>query len=93
MDRLFLLSPSYRRNFIDRFIFSKNKNYNLLINKYKKNISERNKILVSNIYDKIWIEKIEEEIAFLGLEIYKLRLIQIQNLQEHIKNNQTIFFS
>ena len=85
MDRLFLLSPSYRRNFIDRFIFSKNKNYNILINNYKKNVSERNKILLSNIYDEIWITKIEEEIAQLGLEIYKFRLCQIEILQNHIK--------
>ncbi len=84
MDRLFLLSPKYRRSFIDRFIFSKNKKYNILINNYKKNLSERNKILMSNTYDGIWIKKIEEEIAFLGLEIYKFRFLQIQNLQEHI---------
>ncbi len=85
MDRLFLLSPSHRRNFIDRFIFSKNKKYNTLINKYKKNISERNKILVSKIYDEIWISKIEEQIGLLGLEIYKLRLLQVTYLQENIQ--------
>ena len=28
MERLFLLSPSYRRNFIDKLIFSENKSYN-----------------------------------------------------------------
>jgi len=85
MDRLFLLSPSYRRNFIDRFVFLKNKKYNILINRYKKNIIERNKILLSNIYDEIWIKKIEEEIAFIALEIYKYRLLQIIKLQDHVK--------
>ncbi len=85
MDRLFLLSPSNRRNFIDRFIFSKNKSYNILINKYKKNIYERSKLLVLNKYDEAWIKKIEEEIAFLGLEIYELRLLQIKILEEQIK--------
>ncbi len=90
MDRLFLLSPSYRRNFIDRFIFSKNKNYNTLINKYKKHVSERNKLLVSNIYDETWIKKIEEEISFLGLEIYKFRALQIKILEEHIKKLNTL---
>ena len=61
MERLFLTSPSYRRNFIDRFIFSKNKSYNNLINKYKKNILERNKLLISKFYDEVWLRKLEEE--------------------------------
>ena len=36
MERLFQASPSYRRNFIDRLIFSEKNDYNKLINKYKK---------------------------------------------------------
>ena len=52
MERLFLSSPSNRRNFIDRLIFSKKNDYNKLINKYKKSLLERNKILQSEIYDK-----------------------------------------
>ena len=36
MERLFQSSPSTRRNFIDRLIFSHVKNYNSTINKYKK---------------------------------------------------------
>ena len=34
MERLFQASPSYRRNFIDRLVFSTKNNYNSLINKY-----------------------------------------------------------
>ena len=37
MERLFQASPSYRRNFIDRLVFSTKNNYNSLINKYKTN--------------------------------------------------------
>ena len=36
MERLFQASPSYRRNFLDRLIFSSRNDYNTLINKYKK---------------------------------------------------------
>ena len=84
MERLFLTSPSYRRNFIDRFIFSKNKNYNTLVNKYKKNITERNKLLLSRFYDEAWLKKLEEEISLLGIEIYKLRSLQVKILQKHL---------
>ena len=42
MERLFQSSPSYRRNFLDRLIFSSRNDYNILINKYK-NFNERNK--------------------------------------------------
>ena len=84
MERLFLTSPSYRRNFIDRFIFSKNKNYNTLINKYKKNINERNKLLLSKFYDEEWLKKLEEDISLSGIEIYKLRSLQIEMLQKHL---------
>ena len=45
MERLFQSSPSYRRNFLDRLIFSSRNDYNRLINKYKKSLIERNKIL------------------------------------------------
>ena len=84
MDRLFLISPSYRRNFIDRFIYSEEKDYNELVNKYKKNINERNKLLMSNRCDEEWISKIEEDIAVLGLKIYKFRLSKIDVLQKNI---------
>ena len=36
MERLFQTSPSYRRNFIDRLIFSSKNDYNKLINKFLK---------------------------------------------------------
>ena len=84
MERLFLTNPSYRRNFIDRFIFSKNKNYNALINKYKKNVTERNKLLLKKFYDEVWLKKLEEDISFLGIEIYKLRILQLEMLQKHL---------
>ncbi len=84
MERLFLTSPAYRRNFIDRLIFTENKKYNSLINKYKNKILERNKILLDFNLDENWINVIESEIATLGLQIYALRNKQINILNENI---------
>ena len=85
MERLFQSSPTTRRNFIDRLIFSYNKDYNKLINKYKKNILERSKILQNNIFDKNWINIIENEISILGQKIYELRHTQLTILNKQIK--------
>ena len=80
MERLFQASPSYRRNFIDRLIFSSRNDYNRLINKYKKSLVERTKILQVNNFDDNWLNHIEKEICFLGLEIYNLRNTQLKYL-------------
>ena len=80
MERLFVSSPSSRRNFIDRLIYSKDKKYNLLINNYKKLIHERQKILQNSHYDEIWINKLENNIVNFGIEIYKKRFEQIDTL-------------
>ncbi len=85
MERLFQSSPATRRNFIDRLIFSYNKDYNKLINKYKKNILERTKILQNNVFDKNWINIIENEISIQGQKIYELRNTQLTILNKQIK--------
>ena len=64
MERLFQASPSYRRNFIDRLVFSTKYNYNSLINKYKKLLLERIKILQNNVIDNHWLSQIERDISF-----------------------------
>ncbi len=84
MERLFLLSPSYRRNFIDNFIFSKNNKYHLTINKYKKLIYERSKLLNYQSYDEVWLKKIEEQISIIGIEIYQARNMQLEKLEEQL---------
>ena len=85
MERLFQSSPATRRNFIDRLIFSHNKEYNKIINRYKKNILERSKILQNNIFDENWIKFIENEISELGQKIYELRYAQLTILNKQIK--------
>ncbi len=86
MERIFQSSPTSRRNFIDRLIFTYNKEYNTLINKYKKNILERGKILQNNIIDTNWITIVENEISKLGLKIYELRNTQLTILNKQIKS-------
>ena len=84
IERLFLSSPSNRRNFIDRFIYNYNFNYNKLINKYNKNISERSKLLNNNENDEIWLNQIEKNISMYGLEIYEFRKSQINIIVKNV---------
>ena len=84
MERLFQTSPSQRRNFLDRLIFARNNDYNRLINKYKKFLLERIKLLQSNIIDEDWLTNIETEICALGFEIYKERLSQVDFINSNL---------
>ena len=91
-ERLFLSSPTKRRNFIDLFVYSNNHKYIKIINDYNRNIVERSKLLKNNMYDKIWLNKIEENISRLGIEIYLAREKQldilIDNLNYFLKSFQ-----
>ena len=96
MERLFQTSPSYRRNFLDRLIFSSKNDYNKLVNKYKKLILERLKILHNSNVDSEWLVKIEKNISDLGLEIYQLRSSQLECINNNInllKNDHKFQFN
>ena len=84
MERLFQTSPSYRRNFLDRLVFAHRNNYNRLVNRYKKLIIERIKILQTNKVDNDWLNQIERDISSLGLEIYQLRHSQINFINNNL---------
>ncbi len=84
MERLFVSSPFYRRNFIDKLIFSYNKFYNKLVNKYKKNLTERSRVLQENSFDLNWINRVENNITEAGLKIYNLRKTQLKILNENL---------
>ncbi len=86
MERLFLNSPSVRRDFLDRLIYSTDKDYNRLINNYKKNIFERYRILKNYNHDHDWINILEKNIADLGIKIYKKRLEHILILNTNLEN-------
>ena len=85
MERLFVGPPSFRRNFLDRLIFTSNKNYNSIINNYKKAVSERQLLLKSNNYDESWIKEIEFNIAKYGINIYEKRLENIKIINDSLK--------
>ena len=89
MERLFQSSPSQRRNFLDRLIFSSRRDYNRLINKYKKFLLERIKILQGNIIDDDWLNNVESEICNLGMEIHKERLTQVAFINSNFPNLKT----
>ena len=57
-----------------------------MINKYKKFLLERIKILQKNNFDNDWLNHIEKEICNLGLEIYKLRNLQIKFINNNLNN-------
>ena len=84
MERLFQSSPTYKRNFIDRLIFSGRNEYNTLMNRYKKYLIERINILKSDNYDEHWLKQIEKEISITGLEIYKARNSQLKLLNQNL---------
>ena len=86
MERLFQASPSYRRNFIDRLIFSSKNDYNQLVNKYKKTLLERFKILQANNFDEDWLSHIENKISLLGIEINHLRISQLDFLNSELRD-------
>ena len=83
-ERLFLSSPSNRRNFIDQLIFTYNNNYNKLINSYNKFLQERSKLLSDNILDESWLSELEKNISKCGLEIYLLRNKQVDILKKNL---------
>ena len=91
MERLFVSTPSSRRNFLDRLIFTFNKRYNFIINTYKKAINERQMLLKNRTYDEIWIEKIEQNIVKFGSIIYQNRaeyIITINQILEKLINTK-----
>ena len=85
MERLFVSTPSSRRNFLDRLIFTFNKKYNSVINHYKKAVNERNIMLKNITYDKDWIKIVEDNIVKFGSIIYKSREHQVQTINKILK--------
>ena len=84
-ERLFLASPTTRRNLFDHFIFSNNEKYNTLVNFYKKNIYERNIILNNIDIDESWLGKIEENISNSGMAIYEHRKLQVDLFEQNLE--------
>jgi DNA replication and repair protein RecF len=78
----FYYSASNRRNFLDRIVYSFITSHADSIIKYNKLVYSRNKLLKAKVYDAVWIESIEEQIAIYAAEIVSNRaavLDQINN--------------
>ena len=72
MDKIMYEGQSIKRDFIDKLISQNEKNFNLILSSYKKNISERLQIL-KNIKDEKWLDIIEKKIAQNIYEIFLIR--------------------
>ena len=62
---------SIKRDFIDKLISQNEKNFNLSVSSYKKNIAERLQIL-KNTKDEKWLDIIEKRLAENIYEIFFL---------------------
>ena len=94
MERLFVASPSFRRNFFDRLIFNYDKNYNVIVNSYKKAILDRQILIRKDSYDENWISEIENNIYKFASIIYKKRISHIDIINNIInKINSKEHFS
>ena len=71
-DRLFLDSPSKRRQFIDRMIFVMFPEHAATVKAYEHSVKERLNLLV-NGGDSAWIDKVEAHVAEHGLKMAKKR--------------------
>ncbi|MDR2075279.1 MAG: AAA family ATPase [Holosporales bacterium] len=88
-DRLFVDSPSKRRNFIDMFASSKFHDHENNIRTYEKLARERLKILkqtncIINESTNKWLSVIENRIVNIGIKIEKAR----RNITNDINNGQ-----
>lgn len=90
MDGIFLGSPSNRRKFLDRMVFSLHPNHASLVSKYEKLTRERMKILEENGADS-WVEIVEREMTSLAITITKHRLELISIINKDIEQIDPIF--
>lgn len=79
-DRLFLDSPSKRRQFVDRMVFVLNPEHLNDLKIYEHAVKERLHILTNNTADSSWLDQLEIKIAEFGLKISKTRSLFISQL-------------
>jgi DNA replication and repair protein RecF len=87
-------SATDRRRFLDRLVFSFNSNHATTINQYDHYINQRIKYLIEYSFGdepNSFLDKLEEDIAKLAIEIYFSRKNTIQELQLSIDALQEDF--
>ncbi|HAG53387.1 MAG TPA: hypothetical protein DCL21_06345 [Alphaproteobacteria bacterium] len=79
-DRLFYDSKKPRRDFFDRLVYSLDKNLAKNVTTYNYLLQNRMKLLQSGKTEGIWLDKLEQEVAVLGVDILKSRMRYISKL-------------
>jgi DNA replication and repair protein RecF len=88
------LSPSLRREFLDKILINSYQNYDKLLSEYKKILKNRNKVL-KNIREakskKNEIEFWNTKFIIISNEIYKYRFKLNDFFEKHIKKSNEYF--
>lgn len=90
-DRLFYDSKKPRRDFFDRLVYSLDKNLAQNLNNYNYLLQNRIKLLQSGKTEGIWLDKLEQELAIVGVDILKSRIRYISKLNTVIKDYDLTF--
>lgn len=91
MDGLFLDSPSARRKYIDRVTFNFFPEHANNVLHYQYAMRSRNRLLVDNISDDIWLSNLENAMVEYGKKISALRSKSIDMLNDAMSNIKSGF--
>lgn len=91
MDGLFLDSPSARRKYIDRVTFNFFPEHANNTLHYQYAMRSRNKLLVDNVSDDIWLTNLESSMVEYGKKIASLRLKSIEMLNDAMSSIKSGF--
>lgn len=82
-------SPSNRRSYINISLSQINKSYIKLLNNYNVLIKNKNdyykKLYVNSFIDQSYLDVLDEKIAEIGYEIYKIRCSYTENINKYLK--------
>lgn len=85
-DRLFTGPAADRRRFLDRFCLTHNHDHGQAALRYEKSRRERNRLLADGIYDDLWFDALESDMAQYGAQIAGARAQTVAALREAIKS-------
>jgi len=91
MEGIFTSSSSDRRKFFDRIVYNFDQKHAELVSKYEYYMSERNKIIVEDIWDNNWLKIIEEKMADVSGHIATNRLKTLEFMQQAIDDLENEF--
>ena len=86
MDRLFAGSPTPRRRFFDRLVFSVNPQHAANLSGYTRHIQNRSKLLKLPNPDAQWLDIEEQKAAKFATKIVRDRFAYLENLQAYFES-------